>query len=479
MKKTLIVAQGDIAKTFLNTILDKYFSNDSYIVVSKDKSLMPDKVPSSFELHHFDYTSLFRMAQLISKDIDSVFLVLDDTDEVIATYELVRALSKKVRIVMSLDMQRQTTQIKNDGNVSILNEKLIISNKFIERLPNVPLIPRSFGLGQGEIMEVNVPSGSIFAYRHIGSIQQKTWRIVGVYRRGELILSTHSLVIRPNDNLLIAGDPKKLNEVYMQIKSGLGQFPAPFGRDIVLYVDMSLSNEHKIWNDVQDALFLNEHLKNNKLFIYILNPSNFAFLNKLKELESKSVQVRVDYDSVDFKERISKDSQKRFGLVIINHDIFASRKNRRALFELSIPVFKTGWEPIKECKQGFVVLSENMGNTENVASVVFDVSKQLHLDIDVYDYDTDASYHNEIMQRYEELARIFGCKINIIQTDSKNPILYLQDSFIPYLCFVPFERSISRTKTFSFFSTDSYKIVSMNNKNPQVFIPLSSKSRSV
>ncbi|WP_121726778.1 COG3400 family protein [Helicobacter labetoulli] len=478
MKKTLIIAQGDIAKIFLDSILDKYFSNDYYIVVSKDMCFIPEKIPSSFEFHTFDYTSAFRISQIFNEEIYNIFLVLDDEREIIAAYDLLRELNKKARIVTSLALEKHTQKMKDDKNLIVLNERQIIANKFIERLPNVPLIPRSFGLGQGEIMEVGVPSGSIFAYRHIGSIQQKKWRIVGVYRRGELLLSSHSVVIQPNDSLLIVGDPKMLNDVYMQIKSDIGQFPAPFGRDIFLYVDMSLSNEHRIYNDVQNALFLNEKLKNNKLFIHILKPSNFDLLDKIKALESKSVEVRVDYTNANFREKIAKDSQKRFGLVIVNQDIFASRRNRRALFGLSIPVMKTGWEHIDECKKSFVVLSENMANTENVASVVFDISKQLNLEVDVYDYDTDGSYHNEIMQSYEELSRIYERKLNTIQTDSKNPISYIQDSFTPYLCFVPFERNIAKTKTFAFTSTDVHKIASMNHKNPQIFIPLPQKQGS-
>lgn len=475
MKKTLIIAQGSIAKTFLDSILDKYFSNDYYVVVAKDICFIPDKVPSSFEFHTFDYTSAFRISQVLNEEIYNIFLILDNDEEIIATYELLRDMTKKIRIVTSLALDKQTQMMKNDKNLVLLNEEQIIANKFIERLPNVPLIPRSFGLGQGEIMEVGVPSGSIFAYRHIGSIQQKKWRIVGVYRRGELRLSSHSVVIQPNDSLIILGDPKILNDVYMQIKSDIGQFPIPFGRDIFLYVDMLLSNEHRILNDVQNALFLNDKLKNNKLFIQILNPSNFELIDKIRTLESRRVEVRVDYSHATFREKVRQDSKKRLGLVIINQDIFASRRNRRTLFELSIPVLKTGWEHIDECQKGFVVLSENMANTESVASVVFDISKQLNLQVDVYDYDTDGSYHNEIMQSYEELSRIYERKMNVIQTDSKNPISYVQDSFTPYLCFVPFERDIARTRSFAFTSTDVHKITSMNNKNPQIFIPLPQK----
>lgn len=475
MKKTLIIAQGSIAKIFIDTILDKYFTNNIYVVITKDMQFESTQVPSSVEIHCFDYTSSYRLSRVINDDIHNIFLILDNADEIITTYEVIRSLNEKSRIVMSIETQKQTEQMKGDNNLVVLNEELTIANKFIERLPNVPLIPRSFGLGAGEIMEVDVPIGSIFAYRHIGSIQQKRWRIVGIYRQGELLLSSHSLVIQPNDSILTVGDPKALNDVYMQIKSDIGQFPAPFGRDIFLYVDMSISNETKIWNDIQDALFINKNLKKNKLFIQILNPSNFAFLDKIKALENDNVRVMVEYIHTDFRDKIIQDSKKRLGLVIINQDIFALRRNRRALFNLSAPVLKTGRERIQECKQSFVVLSENMGDTENVASVVFDISKQLHLSIDAYDYDIDAAYHSEVIKRYEELSRIFGRKMNIIQTDSKNPISYLQDMFMPYLCFVPFERSISRIKTFAFLSVDVYKIMSMSNKNPQIFIPLSRK----
>lgn len=477
MKKTLLITQGSIAKVFLDTILDKYFSNDSYIVVSKDMHLVPNKIPSSFEFYTFDYTSAYRMGQILNDEIVNVFIVLDDKTEVLGVYEVLRQFNKKARIVASLPYDLRTKEMQKDSNLILLDEVQIIANKFIERLPNIPLIPRSFGLGQGEIMEIGVRAGSIFAYRHIGSIQQRKWRIVGIYRRGELLLASHSLVIQPSDSLLVAGDPKTLNDVYMQVNSDIGQFPAPFGRDIFLYVDMSRSNEHRILNDIRSALFLNSQLKNNKLFIHILRPCNFELLEQIKALSSKSVEVRVEYSNLSFVQKLRQDSQKRLGLVIINQDLFGIRAHRKVLFELSIPVFRTGWERVEECKKSFVVLNESMRNTDSVASVVFDISKQLDLEIDVYDFDPDASYHTEISQSYEELSRLFGRKMNLMQTDLKNPILYMQDSFMPYLCFVPFERSITKSRTFSFFSIDVHKIISMNNKNPLIFIPLPKEQR--
>ena len=137
MKKTLIIGQGRIAKIFLDTILDKYFSNDYYVVVSKDMCFIPDRVPSSFEFHTFDYTSAYRISQIISDEIVNVFLILDDENEILGTYELLREINKKVRIVISLRLEKHTQSMQNDKNLIILDEEMIITNKFIERLPNI------------------------------------------------------------------------------------------------------------------------------------------------------------------------------------------------------------------------------------------------------------------------------------------------------------------------------------------------------
>lgn len=115
----------------------------------------------------------------------------------------------------------------------MIDEFEVLANKFISRLPNIPSTPREFGLGKGEIMEIDVPFGSIFAYRHIGSIRQKEYRIVGLYRNDVLLLSTKSLVIQPRDILLVAGNPEILNAVYLQVKSNVGQFPAPLVRAFI------------------------------------------------------------------------------------------------------------------------------------------------------------------------------------------------------------------------------------------------------
>ncbi|MFX4253416.1 potassium transporter TrkA, partial [Aliarcobacter butzleri] len=69
----------------------------------------------------------------------------------------------------------------------------------VERLPNIPVLAQKIGLKQGEIMEIRVPFGSSYAYRSIGTIEQKQWRIFGLYRNQKMIEINPTLVLKPND----------------------------------------------------------------------------------------------------------------------------------------------------------------------------------------------------------------------------------------------------------------------------------------
>lgn len=472
MKKTLIIANGAVAKVFLETIMEKYFSNDYYVVIAQDSTILPAKIPSSFEFHQCDYTSLYRIKEFISEEIAYILIVLDVMQECISVYEMLRGICPATPIVLNINAESKTPQMLQDTKITMLDSRLIMSNKFIERLPNVPLIPRSFGLGQGEIMEIFVPNGSIFAYRHIGSIQQKRWKIVGIYRKNQLKLSNHHLTILPNDSLLVIGEPKVLNEVYKQVKSDIGQFPAPFGKDIVLYIDMLDSSLEQILKDIDDAVFLNQKLKNNKLFIRVLNPSDFELLEKINSLESKSISIQIDYTNATLAQKIKEDANLKFGLVIVNNKMFSKKSIRKLLHSLSVPICKTGVQPINHAIRSFVILGENLASGENVASVIFDISKQLKLDIDVYDFEPDSEFCQESVKNYEDLSKLFDKKIKLIQSDSKNPIIYLRDKSVNYVHFVAFDKNITSNRIFSIFSTNAGKIASLHSTYPQIFIPL-------
>lgn len=473
MKKIVLIGDGIVAKKFLETVLEKYFSNNLYIVVSKDPSFVPLKIPSTFNFQIFDPTSAYKLLNVVNAEISDVFIIMENPKEREVVYEIIKSKHKDIRVVLSAYEDEITLcSILEDEKSVLIEEAKTISGRLLARLPNVPLIPQGFGLEQGEVMEIGVPFGSVFTYRHIGSIQQKNYKIVGIYRHGEFILSNYSIVIQPTDVLLVAGDPKVLENVYRQIKSDIGQFPAPFGKDIYVYVDTVLQSKKAVMRDIYEALYIHKNTKSARLNICVLNPCNFELLKEIKSLDEVDVNVRLEYNGMSFIEKLQEDAEKKIGLVVVGKEIFSSRYHRKALFELSTPVLKSSSRRLEDVKQSVVVLNEEMSEGENISSIIFDISIQMDLEVMLYDFDPDKHYQKEIVQDYENLSRIFDKKIKITRTNSKNPILFLKESKNPLLQFLPFEQCITRTRFFWFFSTKVEKISFMLDNNPQIFIPI-------
>lgn len=488
MKKTLVFADGIVAKIFIQKIITQYFSNNAYVIVCKDSAMFPAQIPNSIETYCFDYTSAFRLESICGSDIQDVFIVIDEPKERFVLYELIRTFNAKVRIVLYNNHEFTTHTIEGNDNVVMLREDLrlkgmidtnlividsehLVANRLTQRLANVPLIPRGFGLEQGELMEIAIPPGSIFTYRHIGSIQQKKWRIVGIYRRAEFILATHTLVLQPNDVMLVAGDHLVLSEIYRSAKSDIGQFPSPFGKDIFLYIDPTKSSVQSVLDDIQDALFLHTHIKSDKLHIFVLNPSNFALLESIRSHQDPKVQIHLVYDNSDFCTQLRKDHKKRPGLIMLNHDLFMPRKHRRVLFEIATPVLKTGYKRLQEVQKSFLVVDEGLQKGENIASVMFDISKQLSITTRFYDFNPDSEHQRTLLNNIENLGKIFSQKPEITYSSSQNPILFLQQSLEVYLQFVPFDSSITQMRLFAFGSMDSQRLSFGLDANPQIFIP--------
>ena len=472
MKKIVLILDGIVAKKFLDTIQQKYFSYNNYIIITPNSDLIPKTVLSNFFYHHFDPTSVFKMTQVLDSEILDAFILMENIEEKKVVYNILRNFSREMRIIVDVKDEAESEFFCNE-KTSLINESSLISGALISRLPNVPLIPQDFGLGIGEVMEINIPFGSVFAYRHVGSIQQKNYRIVGIYRQNDFILSNYSLVIQPADTILVAGNPNVLRNIYYQVKNDIGQFPAPFGRDFYVYVDMILQDKEALMRDINQALFLHHHLKNAKLFIVVLHPSDLDLIQEIKSYDNgKDIDVVLDYQRSDFVQRLKVDLKQRIGMVIVGRELFASRRVRKALLSSSIPIFKTSSRKIDEISESIVVLNEKMAKGENITSIIFDISIQMQLHMIVYDFDPDSHFQESVVQEYQNFSRIFDKKIQITQTHNKNPIVFLRNQEKPLLHFLPFESCIAGRNIFSFFSTQVEKISITFDDHPQILVPV-------
>lgn len=464
MKKVILILQGAIGERFLEVLLEKYFSSNFYIVICKEH-LVPVYSPSNFAFYSFDPTSRMRLSSVLDSSVNDIFVLVDLDSDKRAILENIEILNKDARVILE-----SREDFSNFESVISVNPEDLLTNSLISKLPNVPLI--SSDIGNGEIMEINVPLGSVFAYRHLGSIRQDSYKIVGIYRQNKLLLADKSLVIHPRDALLVIGDPGVLGLLYRQVNSSLGQFPLPFGRDIYLYLDMKRQRNVDMARDIEQALFMLERLKGTRLCIIAINPRDFDFLRFLESKQNDRVSVEIDFLCCDYISRLKQDLAQKIGLLIIAPELFSKRKIRKALFSAQIPVMKTGKSSISSITKCVVALKEDMKHQENISSVIFDLALQMKLDISLFDFDVDGHFQEEIHQEYEMLSRMMNKRIEITKSSVQNPVLLLRDHKMPVLHCLPFERGIAGFRTFNFLSNSVELNSASLDFSPQIFVPI-------
>ena len=298
VKKILIISDSDVGSHFIQRVSEAHSSENIYYVVELKAKQYTDINPSRFKFHEFDPTSLYKLSNLLKMEFVQVFIAMDSQTDVENTIKNIRVIKKQLRIIVLNQWKLQN----EDPNVVLVNSNELLSSRLLDYMPNVPVIAQNVGIGEGEIMEVMVPFGSSFVYRHIGVIEQKNWRIVAIYRNRKLVMPSRRRMIQPNDLLLLVGEPAVLKSVYRAIKRELGQFPEPFGSNLYLYIDMNIVNHSTIEEFVRRAVYVYRKFNHN-LIIKIVNPNDFYILQHIKDLSNGNVIVDIEYDSNDLKNK--------------------------------------------------------------------------------------------------------------------------------------------------------------------------------
>lgn len=466
MKKILILTDGKTGKHFVERVADTYTSENIYYVVSMDKLEIKNAKPSQFKFYQFDPTSAYKLANLLKMDFIQVIIALKNQIDVEISIKNIRSVRQHLNITF---LDRWGFKF-NDQNIISINTNDLLSSRLLDYLPNVPVIAQNVGLGEGEIMEVLVPFGSSFVYRHIGALEQNNWRIVAIYRNQRLILPTPKRMIQPNDLLLLVGEPSVLKTVYKAIKRELGQFPAPYGNNVYLYIDMAEEREHTIPKLIKRSKYIHKNL-GGVLYIRIVNPSSLEMIEKIKLHRSDDVIIEMDYTNKNYKDIILNDIKiMDVGLVVISDKLFSIRQMRETMYECKRPVLKLADKAFSKLKDSVVVLTNNK-DLETISTTVFDVSSQFSFNLELFDFmQEEHEEKDQIIEHYENLSAIFSKSIKIIEKEV-NPIRFLKQKENFLYC-LPFTTKMLNPPLYSFFSTDSEKLYHRLGEYHQLFVPV-------
>ncbi len=468
MKNILILAHGDIAKHFVQWVDKSRINNNRYYITCNNHTKLDIKNRPNLTIIEEDPTSYLRLSHIMQGiEFSVAFIVMENREEILATYRNIRMINPKLRIVYS---SKWDDLYINDDNIKIINIYELIASSLYEELPNVPIIAKNIGLAQGEIMEVLVPFGSPYAYRHIGSVSNRKWKIILIYRNDKQIFTNNATMIKPNDRLIVAGNPTLLEEVYKTITERKKLFPEPFGKNLYLILDMN-QNIEDISIELNESIFIKKQFAHSKLYIRVLNMKNSDIIDNIIKEEKIDIEILEKCEQNELLNIIEYDMMEYdIGLFLIDGRIFKKALQKR-LYILKKPIYIFGENSLYNISKAVILITDE-SQMESISSSVFDVCETLNLQLSLCNYvpDGDFSEKKNIIEHYETLANLHNFKIEIVEKRI-NPIRELREES-DILNIIPFDKSVMNRPIVNFFSQNFSRYFLSIKKHPKLLIPI-------
>lgn len=470
MKNILILASGSIAKHFIEFVSKNRVAENQYHITCDKSEINLFKMGKNITLIHEDPTSFYKLGRIMAAmKFTNIFIVMEEIEDVRYVLKNIALIKQKARIVLVNQWEDKEIGKKYE-NITIVHSAGLVATHLYDQLPNVPLVAQNVGLGRGEIMEVHIPFGSSYAYRHIGSIRQNKWKIAALYRDEKQILPTAATMIRPNDTLLILGKPIVLDGVYRTINRRVGLFPEPFGKNIYLILDFRHDQKNALAY-LKESIYLREKLEDKVLFVRILYPNDFDLIDILKTFESPEVTFSISYKNEGLKELIEYDIYEQYiGLIINSIPSFEAENLKDILYDLKKLVYLFGDKPLFKINKTIVLMSEKE-KMESIASTAFDISDILGVELLLADFDPEGEFGSRkmIIEHYETLTHIFNIEMEIEQKVA-NPIRELS-KMKGILQVAPFEKHLNTDSYKKLISSKIQDFLLTTTRHPKLLVP--------
>lgn len=458
MKKILILADILVAEHFLKSLENHKDNTKEYIIICQDEITFKH----NFTHIKIDPTNAARLKNYIDNKLELAYILLTNADDTRLSYDALRQLSKRCTLVVLSDDKTY----ENDSFCTLISKQEIIKNRLIDILPNMPMIARDIGLGKGEIMQIRVPVGSIYANKHISAIAQEFYKIALIYRNNQIILPKPDTQILANDELILVGDPNILNLMFSRIKGQVGQFPSPYGDRICAIIDMK--SDENINNIINTSLLLHAKSNSSKLIFYVINPTLKKSLEKLKKLKRKTINVHIKYENISVNEVLNEFKNDNSGLIIVSKEIF--RKNIQILYASSMPVLKLGKYDFARLNTIACIGTSSL-RVENLTSILLDFSAITNMSAKLMYFDNSNPISDDLIEHVNTQSQFFNKHLDLVEYKSKNPLLEIK--FNPYImqC-LGFEEHLLNTNSLKYLSNDFSKLYEILEDNYQLFIPV-------
>ena len=157
MKNILIIADGIVAKHYLETIFkQKNIVHNFTIISCKSDFSGLDTGGFACEFLKFDPTSLMKLRVVASEKFDRFIIVLDEKNDAITTYKNLKKINpeEEIYFIDAWKIGKNNKIFKGDFHLKLIDIFDIVTSRLMGILPDFPILADNIGMGKGEIMEV-------------------------------------------------------------------------------------------------------------------------------------------------------------------------------------------------------------------------------------------------------------------------------------------------------------------------------------
>ncbi len=242
-----------------------------------------------------DASSILTWKKINLENIHHIISTIKDADVSIEACRILNEVFElDTPITVFLYDEEKEEKLKNCKNINLIKPANLIVNTVLSLLEKNVKYATNIGLGNKEIVEVNILSRSHIVDRPLRYLNPSRWKVGAIYRNDALVLPSGKERIKVGDKVVLIGEPKVLDNLVNILLKGTPQFPLQFGNHIVVPYSKKFKELLK-----ELAMFIDK-IKIEKIFIFPYK--SFSISNKdeefLKELFKDKFEIKNNVNSL-------------------------------------------------------------------------------------------------------------------------------------------------------------------------------------
>lgn len=236
----------------------------------------------ALDLHKGDATSALVLRRTEPEGVHGAVACTGSDETNFETLRLAKemfGIQNRVALMYTLEWK---DRYEREG-IEVVSQDYACAAVLESRVARGQKVAANVGLGEGEIMEVEVLPNSSVVGRPLKELRPMRWIVGAIYRNKRLIVPHGDTIIEKGDRVLIIGDPDILPSIATLIRTGESEFPLQHGSHVVALYDA------RVEGLLEEIGYLIENTRAGKLEVIACNVDAPALSSLGQACESASI----------------------------------------------------------------------------------------------------------------------------------------------------------------------------------------------